>query len=164
MTAAATPTTATTGAIELARMERRQARKERWRLLRRRPGFIVGVFILAVWVICAIGGEALAPYDPYSSEFTPNLRPGGANPFGTDNLGRDVLSRVMVGARDVLIVAPMAAIISVVAGTMLGLMRGVPPRLLRRGRQPRDGGDPLDPARDVRAARADDARIVRSRV
>ncbi|HEY5875485.1 MAG TPA: ABC transporter permease [Ilumatobacteraceae bacterium] len=125
MTAAAatptTPTTATTGAIELARMERRQARKERWRLLRRRPGFIVGAFIFTMWVICAIGGEALAPYDPYSSEFTPNLRPGGANPFGTDNLGRDVLSRVMVGARDVLIVAPLAAIIAVVAGTMLGL-------------------------------------------
>ena len=84
-----------------------------------------------------------------------------AHPFGTDNLGRDVLSRVMVGARDVLIVAPVAALMSVAAGTMLGLiaayLRGVP----RRGRQPGHGGDPVDPARDVRSARADDARYRR---
>jgi len=106
----------------LVRQERRQARRERWRLLRRRPGFIVGSFILLVWVVCALGGAAIAPYDPFAAEFTPNQRPGGSNLFGTDNLGRDVLSRVMVGARDVLITAPIAALLSVAIGTMLGLM------------------------------------------
>ena len=44
--------------------------------------------------------------------------------MGTDQLGRDVLSRVMAGARDVLIVAPIAAILSVIAGTLLGLLMG----------------------------------------
>ena len=112
----------TTATEQLVRQERRQARRERWRLLRRRPGFIVGAFILIVWIVCAIGGAAIAPHDPFAAKFAPNVRPGGSNLFGTDNLGRDVLSRVMVGARDVLITAPVAALMSVAAGAMLGLM------------------------------------------
>ena len=116
-----TATTAPLSATDLARLERRQARRERWRLLRRRPGFLIGSFISLVWVVCAIGGDRITPYNPFAPEFTPNLRPDSAHPFGTDNLGRDVLSRVMAGARDVLIVAPLAAIISVIAGTLLGL-------------------------------------------
>jgi peptide/nickel transport system permease protein len=116
-----TATTAPVSPIDVARLERRQARRERWRLLRRRPSFLIGAFIFLVWVVCAIGGEAITPYDPFAPEFAPNLRPEASHPFGTDNLGRDVLSRVMAGARDVLIVAPLAAIISVVVGTLFGL-------------------------------------------
>lgn len=108
----------------LARAERRQARRERWRLLRRRPGFVAGVVILGIWLVCAIGGEALAPHDPFASKFPTSVAPRAENPFGTDHLGRDVLSRVMVGARDVLIVAPLIALLGVIAGTMLGLIGG----------------------------------------
>lgn len=114
----------TAGTEDLARQERRQARRERWRLLRRRPGFIVGAFILLFWIVCAVGGEAIAPYDPFASLFKVKTPPGTINLFGTDQLGRDVLSRVMVGARDVLIVSPLAAIISVSFGAILGLIAG----------------------------------------
>lgn len=109
---------------ELARRERIQARRERFRLLIRRPGFVIGSIILLVWILCALGGEALAPRDPFAADFAAALSPTGSHPFGTDNIGRDVLSRVMVGARDVLIVAPLAAIISVASGTLIGLAAG----------------------------------------
>lgn len=104
--------------------ERIQARRERSRLLLKRPGFLIGAFVLAVWVICAIFGQALAPYDAFSDFNIPLAPPGEGHLFGTDQLGRDVLSRVMVGARDVLIAAPIAALISVVLGTLLGLLMG----------------------------------------
>jgi peptide/nickel transport system permease protein len=106
------------------RAERRQARRERRKLLLRRPGFIIGVLILLVWIVCAIGGDRITPYPPLVPEFQPFLRPNATNWMGTDQLGRDVLSRVMAGARDVLIAAPIAAVISVVAGTLLGLLMG----------------------------------------
>lgn len=106
------------------RAERRQARRERWKLLLRRPGFIVGVLILLTWIVCAIGGDRITPYPPLVPEFQPLLSPNSTNWMGTDQLGRDVLSRVMAGARDVLIAAPIAAVISVTAGSLLGLIMG----------------------------------------
>jgi peptide/nickel transport system permease protein len=106
------------------RVERRQARRERWKLLLRRPGFIIGVLMLLVWIVCAIGGTHITPYSPYAPEFPQFLSPNTTNWMGTDQLGRDVLSRVMAGARDVLIAAPIAASISVAAGSLLGLLMG----------------------------------------
>jgi peptide/nickel transport system permease protein len=103
------------------RSERGQARSERWRLLRRRPAFIFGVLVLAFWLFCAIGGERVAPYGARETGLPPSEPPSADYPFGTDTLGRDVLSRVMVGTRDVLITAPAVAILCVAAGTMLGL-------------------------------------------
>ncbi len=104
--------------------ERSQARRETLRQLVRRPAFIVGCVVMIGWIITAILGDRITPYDPFN-DFRDNHQPPGlAHFFGTDRLGRDVLSRVMVGSRDVLIVAPMAAIVGVVAGTLLGLIMG----------------------------------------
>lgn len=106
------------------RSERSQARRERWRLLRRRPAFIFGVVVLAFWVFCAIGGEHVSPYGAKQTGLPASVSPGSDHLLGTDQLGRDVLSRVMVGAREVLITAPFVAIICVLAGTLLGLTAG----------------------------------------
>ena len=111
-----------------AAAERRQARKETWRLLRRKPGFSVGAFIVIFWLVCAIGNKAISPYDPLSGNpYATHAGLGGNNwdyILGTDRLGRDVLSRVICGARDVLLVAPISAIIGVALGTLLGLLMG----------------------------------------
>ena len=106
------------------RSERKQARRERWRLLRRRPAFVFGSLVLLFWIVCAIGGEHVSPHGARETGLPSLKSPSGSYPFGTDQLGRDVFSRVMVGARDVLITAPIVAILSVAAGTMLGLLAG----------------------------------------
>jgi peptide/nickel transport system permease protein len=104
--------------------ERAQARRETLRLLFRRPAFIIGILVMTGWIITAILGESITPYDPYDDFGPRHLPPSTEHVFGTDRLGRDVLSRVMVGSRDVLIVAPMAALLGVAVGTLLGLIMG----------------------------------------
>lgn len=74
--------------------------------------------------MCAIGGDNITPVDPINDFDVSNQPPGGGHLLGTDQLGRDVLSRVMAGARDVLIAAPIAATLAVALGAMLGVMMG----------------------------------------
>lgn len=121
----ATATVSAAGAAgPTLRSERAQARREAWAVLLRKPGFLIGVAILGMWAFFAIFGEAVAPYDPFNDFARRHVPPGPEHLFGTDRLGRDVLSRVIVGARDVLLVAPLAAILGVVAGSLLGLVMG----------------------------------------
>lgn len=96
-----------------------------WRLLLRRPTFVVGVVILLFWIICALFGTAIAPHNPLAQQLLlTNKPPSGAHWFGTDQIGRDVLSRVIVGARTILIVSALATILGTVLGTALGLAMG----------------------------------------
>ena len=104
--------------------ERSQARRETLRVLFRRPAFIIGCLVVLGWVLTAILGERITPYDPFNDFSLGHQPPSSAHLFGTDRLGRDILSRVMVGSRDVLIVAPLAALLGVGAGTFLGLIMG----------------------------------------
>ena len=50
------------------RADRRQVRRERWRLLLRRPGFVIGSLILIWWIVCAVMGERITPYDPLDDD------------------------------------------------------------------------------------------------
>jgi peptide/nickel transport system permease protein len=104
--------------------ERKLARRENWRLIRRRPSFLIGSAIVAIWVFCAVLGDRITPHHPLDYRSTPHLRPSWSFPFGTDQTGRDVLSRVMAGARDVLKIAPNAAVIGVALGVLLGMLMG----------------------------------------
>jgi peptide/nickel transport system permease protein len=104
---------------------RREVRRELLRELVRSPVFIVGALILLFWIVCAIFGSSIAPKDPNAQNLLAiNQAPSGAHPFGTDQLGRDILSRVLTGSRNLLIVAPLATLLGTVLGTALGLVMG----------------------------------------
>jgi peptide/nickel transport system permease protein len=111
-------------AVVNIRSERAQARREARAVLLRKPGFVIGFAILAMWTFFAIAGELVTPYDPFNDFNLRHAPPGPEFLFGTDRLGRDVLSRVIVGARDVLIIAPLAALLGVTVGSLLGLVMG----------------------------------------
>jgi peptide/nickel transport system permease protein len=105
--------------------ESKLARRERLTLLAHSKTFIAGMVILGFWVICAIFGYVIAPDDPLKTDpINALLAPSSSHLFGTDTLGRDVFSRVIVGARDILIVAPLATLLGTVLGTALGLITG----------------------------------------
>ncbi len=77
------------------------------------------------WLACALFGHAFTPFDPYATDILNALMPPSADHwFGTDQLGRDVFSRVIVGARDILVVAPLATALGVAGGVILGLVTG----------------------------------------
>jgi peptide/nickel transport system permease protein len=85
----------------------------------------VGAAILLFWVVCAVFGHMIAPQDPLAQQLlATNKAPSAAHWFGTDQLGRDVFSRVIVGARSILIISFFATLLGTVAGTALGLTMG----------------------------------------
>jgi peptide/nickel transport system permease protein len=95
------------------------------RLLLRSPAFVLGALIVLVWMVCAIAGAWIAPYDAYASDPLSSLMPPDhAHWCGTDQLGRDICSRVIVGARDILTIAPLATLTGTLAGAALGLFTG----------------------------------------
>ena len=108
-----------------ARSEKSKARREKARLFFRSPSVIIGLFIIGVWVICAIGGTHITPKDPFDIMGMSHDPPGTPGYWlGTDKNGSDILSRIMYGARDVLIAAPLAAVLGVALGSILGLLMG----------------------------------------
>jgi peptide/nickel transport system permease protein len=91
----------------------------------RSPTFLSGAAILTFWAFCALFGARLAPYDPLADDVVNSLTPPSSDHwFGTDQLGRDVFSRVIAGSRDILTVAPLATLLGVAAGASLGLASG----------------------------------------
>jgi peptide/nickel transport system permease protein len=97
----------------------------RWRVLPRSGVFMTGILIVGFWSVCAACGRLVAPFDPFKDDILNTLgAPSRTHWFGTDQLGRDVLSRVIVGARDILLVAPLATALGVALGVILGLVTG----------------------------------------
>ncbi|MGH7323462.1 MAG: ABC transporter permease [Candidatus Rokuibacteriota bacterium] len=96
------------------------------RLLRRRKAALVGLAIVVVISVVALLAPWLAPYDPIKVNPAEALtRPGVAHPLGTDQYGRDILSRVIVGARLSLLTGLGAVAIALAVGIVLGLLSGV---------------------------------------
>jgi len=114
----------TAGAVGAAAKERRKWNLRPWRRA------IVGGVIIAIVALAAIFAPVLAPYDPNETDLLAQLQPpvwaGGSweHPLGTDNLGRDTLSRLIYGSRVAMIVAVAAALGALVLGTALALVAG----------------------------------------
>ena len=93
-------------------------------LLRNRSATL-GLALVALIVIVALIGPALAPYNPLIPSPLDRLKgPSSAHFFGTDSLGRDILSRVIYGSRISLAIGLISVTISLVPGTLLGLLAG----------------------------------------
>ncbi len=100
-------------------------RRENLRLLVRSPAFLIGAAILLWWIVCALFGKTIAPYNPVAGSLTAfNDPPSAAHWFGTDSLGRDVLSRVFVGSRGILLVASLSTLLGTILGISIGLVQG----------------------------------------
>ncbi|MBO0902522.1 ABC transporter permease [Jiella sonneratiae] len=94
-------------------------------ILLRSPAFLIGAGIVLFWAFCAAFAPAFVPYDPLADDLLNTLAPPSAEHwFGTDQIGRDVFSRVLVGARDILTIAPLATLLGTALGTAVGLVMG----------------------------------------
>ena len=101
-----------------------------WYRLRRHRIGMIGLNIVTVLVILAIVGPILAPYDPNVMDFAVRFgAPSLSHPLGTDDFGRDTLSRILIGARVSLQVGLIAVTIAAVVGTWLGMMAGYTNRI-----------------------------------
>jgi peptide/nickel transport system permease protein len=81
----------------------------------------VGVLLVVLLVGTALIGPLFAPHDPAAFSGAPYAHPGGSTPLGTDNLGRDVLSRFLWGGRSILGLSAAATLIGLVLGVAVGL-------------------------------------------
>jgi peptide/nickel transport system permease protein len=87
--------------------------------------FVIGAVLILVFVVCAVLAGTLSPYDPVAVDAAvATVPPSTAHWLGTDEFGRDILSRVVWGSRASLTVAIGAAVLSALAGVPLGLLAG----------------------------------------
>lgn len=107
-----------------AAAEQRRQRRYLVRALLRSPTFMTGLIIVLFWVFMACF-STLITQDPYAQDALNSLKaPSPSHWFGTDDLGRDVFARAMAGARTVLIIAPLATILALLWGAIIGLIAG----------------------------------------
>lgn len=95
-----------------------------WRRFRRHPGAIAGSIMLGIIILSAVLAP-LSPYDPIASDIPNRLQPPSLeHPFGTDQLGRDVLTRCLYGGRVSLAVGFLVVVITLVIGVPIGAVAG----------------------------------------
>src|SRR3954470_7554759 len=130
MAQAGLPTTASPAALDIGGTETkvvalRPPRTERlgdlWHALKRNPTALFGFVLVGILLICAAVPSLVAPYEPYGVNFDLEAAPPSwAHPFGADQFGQDILSRVIYGARIDLLIALSAVVVSLVIGTFIG--------------------------------------------
>lgn len=101
-----------------------RARRDLLRRLRRRPLGLAGLIGAALFVLIAVVGPLLSPFDPLALRPETLQPPGAPYWFGTDDVGRDILSGVLYGARVSLLVGLLSALGAVVIGVAVGVLAG----------------------------------------
>ena len=108
---------------------RLRARRRFVRPTWRQPLALTGAAIALLWIVVAVFAPLIAPHDPLAQTFTPAQSPSLSHLFGTDELGRDVFSRVVYGARIsppiALLLVGLAMIIGGLLGALAGYFRGI---------------------------------------
>jgi peptide/nickel transport system permease protein len=96
-----------------------------WRRLKRRKGAVAGLIVLGLFVLLAIFASLIAPYDPAAQSWTAVRKaPTALHWFGTDEVGRDVFTRVIYGSRASLLAGVISVTIALSVGVPLGLIAG----------------------------------------
>ncbi|MEZ4734026.1 MAG: ABC transporter permease [Caldilineaceae bacterium] len=113
---------------ELQKKDQNQLRdRPRWlwaRTLWRRKPALIGTLVIVLIVLAALFADAIAPYDPNSQAFDFLSAPTAEHWFGTDDLGRDLFSRIVHGARISLFVGVSTVLLAMILGVLLGLLAG----------------------------------------
>jgi len=107
-------------AAEPLRRRRRLGVPAPWR----RPLAAVGVAVVAAWVVIAVFAQLIGPDNPLAQNYAILAGPSSAHWFGTDELGRDVLSRVLAGARVTLPLSVLLVILAMIIGAVIGAAAG----------------------------------------
>lgn len=104
----------------------KRSARANWRRIFNSPTAVVGLLLIAAWVAAAILAPVLPLLSPTESDVTAmaDPTPSAAHWLGTDILGRDILSRLIFGARTVLAVAPLSVAVAMVVGITLGMVAG----------------------------------------
>ena len=90
----------------------------------RQPLAIAGAAIAVIWALVAVFAPLVAPYGSLAQTFTPSAGPSWHHLFGTDELGRDVLSRVIYGARVTLPISLLVVLLAATVGAVIGAISG----------------------------------------
>lgn len=114
------------GMVPLAASEALESPSRRaWRRLMKRKGAVAGLVVIATFILLAVFAPLIVPYDPIATSWSlVRKAPSAQHWFGTDELGRDVLARVVYGARASLLAGLISVSIALSIGVPLGLLAG----------------------------------------
>lgn len=112
-------------------MENKKPKNIRWLKFKRSKLALLGLFLIGAQILIAIFAPIIAPYNPYQQDLLKRTLPVGSEGhlLGTDDFGRDILSRIIYGSRISLMVGLSSVFIGLVIGVSLGLIAGFYPKI-----------------------------------
>lgn len=111
--------------LDIKEMRKHGQWKDVFHRLRKNKLAMVGLAMVVILILSSVFANVLAPYDPYELQMSNRFAPlSWEHPLGTDNYGRDILSRILYGGRTSLLVSMVSLVISTVLGIIIGITVG----------------------------------------